>query len=164
RIRVASPWPGPVPEDVSENDRSLMVRWRCGRRRALLLGDGGHRTEAAWLAAAADSGVPTDSLRSHVMAVPHHGSRESTGEALLAVVRPALAVVSCATGNPHGHPHRETLERLAAAATAVLRTDRDGTVTLTASPAGFRVRWERDFPGPLALLPAFPLSGSRRFP
>lgn len=160
-IQVGTPWERGLPDDVSENDRSLVTRWTCGSRSVLLLGDGGHRSEAAWLASRPDAA----SARATVLLAPHHGSRESTGEALLASVRPALVILSCGRGNPHGHPHAETLARLRTAGVATLRTDRDGSITLTAAPGGgFRLRWERGFPGPAAWFPAFRLSRSGPFP
>jgi competence protein ComEC len=66
-----------------------------------------------------------------VLKVPHHGSRTSSRPLLLRAVRPRLALVSAGAHNPFGHPHPETVARLAAAGALVLRTDRDGTVRAT---------------------------------
>ena len=46
-----------------------------------------------------------------VLKVPHHGSRTSSSDALLAAVRPRLAIVSAGARNPFGHPHPEVVER-----------------------------------------------------
>jgi len=40
-------------------------------------------------------------------------------------------VISVGAGNTYGHPHQETLDRLAAAGATVHRTDQNGTVVLT---------------------------------
>ena len=45
-------------------------------------------------------------------------------------VRPLFTVISAGQDNRFGHPHPETLERLAAQGSHVLRTDRDGLVTV----------------------------------
>lgn len=45
--------------------------------------------------------------------------------------------------NTYGHPAPETLAALDAAGLKVYRTDRDGTVTLTAEGAGLRVDTQR---------------------
>lgn len=71
--------------------------------------------------------VATDPVT--VLKVGHHGSKYSTGTALLARIRPRDAVVSVGASNRYGHPAPETLDRLAAAGATILRTDQDGTVT-----------------------------------
>lgn len=165
RLTVGEPWPEGAPEATGENERSLATRWTAGRCSAWLLGDGGFEAEEALLAAAAAGRGPgAGGLRAAILVAAHHGSRGSTSPALLAAVRPRLALVSCGEGNPYGHPHGETLARLREAGAALLRIDRDGTVAVTATARGFRVRWTRDFPGPRALLPGFPLGGRGGFP
>ncbi|MFB6240058.1 MAG: ComEC/Rec2 family competence protein [Gemmatimonadota bacterium] len=79
---------------------------------------------------------PADSLRADLLSVGHHGSRTSTAPAWVAAVAPELAVVSAGAGNRFGHPHPLTLLTLAEAGVPVRRTDRDGTVCVTASPDG----------------------------
>jgi beta-lactamase superfamily II metal-dependent hydrolase len=55
-------------------------------------------------------------------------------------------VISCGASNVYAHPHAETLARLSARNVALLRTDRDGTVTITRTGRGARIRWQRAFP------------------
>lgn len=63
-----------------------------------------------------------------VLVAGHHGSRYSTGGDLLAEVRPEAAVISCGAENRYGHPHRETLIRLARAGARIYRTDLQGNI------------------------------------
>ena len=58
----------------------------------------------------------------------HHGSRFSTGAALLAQATPQHAVISVGR-NTYGHPNADVLGRLQAAGTKVWRTDEVGTIT-----------------------------------
>jgi competence protein ComEC len=44
--------------------------------------------------------------------------------------------VSAGAGNPYGHPARSTVDRLRDAGARVLRTDTDGSVTVTIDPDG----------------------------
>jgi competence protein ComEC len=156
RLAVRSPWPGGfAPDESDENALSLAARWSAGRAAALLTGDQGTEGEESLLALA-----PPAWVRAPILLAGHHGSRTSTGAELLDAVDPRLLLISCGSGNPHGHPHAEVLDRARAAGIAVLRTDRDGTVTVTATPRGFRLRWERGFPGPRRLFPGFPLPRS----
>jgi competence protein ComEC len=67
-----------------------------------------------------------------VMKVSHHGSADPGLPAVLARVRPALAVISVGARNTYGHPAPATLRALARAVPRVLRTDRDGTVRIDA--------------------------------
>ena len=43
-------------------------------------------------------------------------------------VNPQYVVISAEEGNNYGHPHEETLERVAKIGAAVLRTDELGTI------------------------------------
>lgn len=64
--------------------------------------------------------------------VGHHGSRYSTSEELLNVIKPKMAVISAGVNNSYGHPHMETLERLSRRIPAILvfRTDINGQITV----------------------------------
>lgn len=67
-------------------------------------------------------------LESDVLKCGHHGSSTSTSDTFLAKVHPTFAVISCEAENSYGHPHRETVEKLEAAAVEIYRTDKDGTI------------------------------------
>jgi competence protein ComEC len=105
-------------EDVNEDSVVLLVRY--GDFEALLTGDAGFAAEAAL----------RGTVRSvDLLKVGHHGSRGSTGEELLDSLRPLAAVISVGR-NDYGHPSPETLARLDSRGVPVLRTDRDGTVSV----------------------------------
>ena len=65
-----------------------------------------------------------------VLAVGHHGSRYSTGQALLDQIRPVYALISVGADNRYGHPDPDTVERIAAAGAEIYRTDVSGTITV----------------------------------
>lgn len=114
RLRVLGPPPG--SEGWSENDASLVLRVEYGAVAVLLPGD----VEAAGERALAGSGL---ALAADLVKVPHHGSRTSSGPALVAAVHPRFAVVSLARRNPFGFPAPEVVARWRAAGAEVLRTD-----------------------------------------
>lgn len=131
-VRLEVLGPGrPPPRGV--NDASVVLAVGLGRVRFLLAAD----VEAAGEARLA--GVDAVGLK-----VPHHGSATSTSPSFLARVAPEVAVISCGRRNPFGHPHAEVVERLSRRGVRVLRTDRDGSVTL--STDGDRV-WVRTHTG-----------------
>ncbi len=65
-----------------------------------------------------------------ILKVAHHGSRNSTSEELLRQVNPGLAIISCGRNNRYGHPHEETLNRLADEGCIVLTTPECGAITV----------------------------------
>lgn len=64
-----------------------------------------------------------------LLIVPHHGSKYSTSEELLAETRPDTAVISVGY-NRYGHPTEEVLERLKAHEIRILRTDEIGKIVI----------------------------------
>lgn len=62
--------------------------------------------------------------------VSHHGSKNSTKEEFLAVVKPGIGIVSCGENNYYGHPHHETLQRLDNVDCKVFITKDSGAVTI----------------------------------
>ncbi len=72
-------------------------------------------------------------LASQVLVAPHHGSKTSLSEDLLRAAAPQFVVIQAGYRNRFGHPHQETLDRIARAqvnAPAVLRTDLQGAIEL----------------------------------
>jgi competence protein ComEC len=117
------------------NDESCVLRVDTGGSAMLLTGDIERAAERAIARAGA--------ARTEVLLVPHHGSRSSSSPPFLATVRPRLAVVSAGYRNRFGHPAAEVLERYAAAGVRILRTERDGAVTVRLGPDGAAAFAER---------------------
>ena len=69
-----------------------------------------------------------DLLKSQIIKVAHHGSRNGSSMKLYEVVQPKTAVISVGKGNQFGHPHKETLDILNSLAIQILRTDQEGTI------------------------------------
>lgn len=65
-----------------------------------------------------------------VLKVAHHGSKNSTGEALLKIVQPDISLISAGRDNSYGHPHTETMERLREAGSKIYRTMDAGAIRL----------------------------------
>jgi competence protein ComEC len=117
-VEVLGPAGGPPPWRT-RNDDSVVLALDLRRVRLLLTGDIEARAEAA---------LPEG--RATVLKVAHHGSRSSSTPAFLAHVAPAVAIVSVGRQSRFGHPHPEVLERYRSLGIRLLRTDRDGTVTV----------------------------------
>lgn len=65
-----------------------------------------------------------------VLRTGHHGSKNSSSEEFLQIVKPAVALISAGTDNRYGHPHEETLERLSDIGCGVYTTQECGAVSL----------------------------------
>jgi len=104
-----------------ENNASIVLRAETSGRRFLLTGDIEKEAELV---------LRDRDLRADVLKVAHHGSRGSTSDAILDVIAPRMAVISCGRRNLFGHPHPSVLERLAGRRVFTRRTDREGTVSV----------------------------------
>jgi len=62
------------------------------------------------------------SLQSDVLKAGHHGSRTSTADAWMEMVRPEYVVISAGKNNSYGHPHAEVVERVAASGASMHST------------------------------------------
>lgn len=83
-------------------------------------------------------------LRSDVLFVPHHGGLTSSTEAFLEKVRPRIAIVSCGKDNVFRLPHPDVLGRYHARKIRVMRTDRDGAVTVSTDGHDLRIHSARE--------------------
>jgi competence protein ComEC len=132
-LRVLWPDPGRVPREPPDtgraiNDASIVLLGEVAGRRFLLTGDVEDDVDPIL---AARGLPPIDVLK-----VAHHGSATASTATFLDAVRPRIAIVSAGADNPYGHPARSTVERVAATGARVLRTDRDGSVTVSIDPSG----------------------------
>lgn len=132
-LRVLGPPRPRRPPWRVRNEDSVVLEVRFGAVSFLLTGDVSGSAEEAL-------GAPPVA----VLKVAHHGSRSSSGEGFLARVSPRLALVSAGARNPFGHPHPETLRRLASRGALVLRTDRDGTIRVATDGERVFVRSETE--------------------
>jgi competence protein ComEC len=123
RLRVLHPPPADWERRRVRNDDSLVIEVRYQNVALLLTGDIGAEVERSIVPHLSQAPV-------RILKVAHHGSRTSTSEALLRAWAPQVAVISCGRGNRFGHPAPEVLRRLEAARARVVRTDRDGEVTI----------------------------------
>ncbi len=137
-LLACSAWPAAPPLGALENDLSIVARWTGGEWDALVTGD----LEGAGERALLEDRSPL-TWHAWLLKAGHHGGRTSTSDALLARIRPRVVVFSCGARNPHGHPHEETLSRCRARGVVILRTDLEGTISMTRTARGARVRWER---------------------
>ncbi len=104
------------------NEEGLFVLATCGDFDLLVTGDADSFVESLL--------VKYDRLPDvEVLVAGHHGSKNSTSDALLDAVTPETCLISVGY-NTYGHPTDETLSRLAARDIAIYRTDLMGNLTI----------------------------------
>jgi competence protein ComEC len=123
RFEVLSPPRDYEPNPKAPNNDSLAMRVRYGRHSFLLTGDMERQMERGLV----DSGALGDTT---VLKVAHHGSKTSSTPQFLDAARPQFAIISVGAGNLFRHPNADVLERLSEHHAEVLRTDRDGLITV----------------------------------
>jgi competence protein ComEC len=94
-------------DDEDPNENSLIIRLQHGDSSFLFTGDAESDAERYLVS---EYGNQLDST---VLKAGHHGSSSSTSADLLDATTPAAVVVSSPYDSQYGHPHEETLQRLA---------------------------------------------------
>ena len=112
-----------------QNEGSCVLLVQGPGGRVLLTGDIESRGEQALLNAYGR--LPAD-----VVIAPHHGSRTSSGAALVAATRPAWAVFSTNWRNRWGFPTKEVVHRWQHAGALPLSTERHGEIVFRFDPRG----------------------------
>jgi competence protein ComEC len=131
---VTAAYADPTPKT---NDMSCVLRVSSPRGTALLGADIEAKSEAALLARHGNT------LKADVLLVPHHGSRTSSTAAFVQAVGARYAVFPVGYRNRFGHPKDEVVERYRASGATLLRTDREGAVSVSFAGEGIGVREER---------------------
>ena len=120
-LKVLWPEAGATGKEVNED--AMVIEMTNGAFKGVFTGDIGKDTEDKLL----QKGVLEDV---DFLKVAHHGSKYSTGEEFLSVVKPELSVISCSATNTYGHPSPDTLKRLENSGSKVLITKDVGAVTI----------------------------------
>lgn len=104
----------------TSNDTSIVSRLIYGNNSFLFTGDIGSVAEKQLVDSEQD-------IISDVLKIAHHGSKYSTSNLFLAVVKPEYAAIEVGK-NSYGHPTAEVLQRLENFGITIKRTDKDGDV------------------------------------
>ncbi|MDU8924515.1 DNA internalization-related competence protein ComEC/Rec2 [Pasteurellaceae bacterium LIM206] len=121
--------------DRAKNTDSCILLLDDGTYRILLTGDAD---------VAAEQRILTKLNKIDVLQVGHHGSRTSTGEALLQVTRPDIALISSGRRNRWRFPHQEVVERLNRRQSAVLNTAVSGQISVWFYPRRIEIKAQRN--------------------
>lgn len=135
-LMFVNPQPGTDAEDLHYNSMGLVIEW--GSTSFLFTGDAEENAETEMVDAWADD------LDADIYQVGHHGSRTSSSDAFLDAVEPAVAIISSDYDSQYGHPHDETLDRLAALNIETYWTGVHGTIKVISDGSGYDIEPETD--------------------
>ena len=92
------------------NNNSIVCKLNYGKFSMLFTGDIEKEAEKYIVGAVL---APPD-LQSTILKIPHHGSKTSSTEEFLNIVKPKIALIGVGENNTFGHPNEGVLERLEA--------------------------------------------------
>lgn len=121
-------------EEENLNDTSIVSRLVYGDLEILFTGDGEKGLEKEMIDKNLD-------LKSNILKVGHHGSRNSTTEEFLKAVSPNVAVIQVGANNSYHHPHKEVLGRLAGI--KIYRTDQDGRIEVRSDGKEYKIKTKK---------------------
>lgn len=113
----------PPLSEGGTNEEGLTVLCSAGEFDILITGDMSSGTEKKLVETYAMPDI-------EVLVAGHHGSKNSTSEALLEAVTPEVGIVSVGAGNTFGHPAEEALGRMRSAGMEIYRTDLQGNILI----------------------------------
>ncbi len=132
---LSSLHPGKDDQDLSVNDRSLVLRFATELGSVLVPGD----LEEPGETRVADCGLPLELLNAEVLVACHHGAAGSSTPRFLEAVSPQAVLISAGRGNRFGHPDPGAVARLRATGAVVASTERDGFLTWRRHRTGWLV-------------------------
>ena len=126
----------PLPDRfISDNNRSCVKQIRMSGVTILLAGDIDRKAERYLVQHYGHS------LKSDVLVVAHHGSKTSSSEDFIQLVRPLYAVVSSGFRNRFGHPHSSVVGRFHRNDVRVFNTAEDGALRIRTGEYPDVTRW-----------------------
>lgn len=114
-------------DDANEASIGLVLTY--GEQSFLFTGDAEEAAEADIV----KNGI---NIQAKVYKAGHHGSRTSSSEELLALVKPEIVVISCGEDNSYGHPHAAILNYCLTNKIPIYRTDMQGTIVVKTDGKG----------------------------
>lgn len=127
-------YPVDDPKGTDTNEYSVVAKLFYGNSTFLFTGDAPTDVEQ-FLA-----GTLGKDLRSDVLKVAHHGSRNSLSPEFLSAVLPTYSVISAGKNNSFGHPHKEIMDFLNSIKSNILGTYDLGDIYFVSNGQNIQVK------------------------
>ncbi|MCI8609220.1 MAG: DNA internalization-related competence protein ComEC/Rec2 [Firmicutes bacterium] len=136
-VWIETLWPINLDDGVTQDGNDLcsvfMIHYYGWK--VLMTGDLDEKGEREMMAFYRERGQ-IERLKANVLKVGHHGSKTSTCQEFLEVVKPELAVIQVGVYNIYGHPHGKTIEKCQKRGIIVKRNDKNGAIGLKFTTRG----------------------------
>lgn len=123
----------PLDTGYEGNNDSLVLQVSMGQFESLFMGDLEQEGEAEIL-----KNFPSLS-NIDLLKAGHHGSKTSSSEPFVKMVRPTLTIFSAGENNRYGHPHEEVVERFHSLGLQTLTTGEVGTIEVIVEDGKMKV-------------------------
>lgn len=125
---------GPTDGVYKGNDSSLVLYMTTTGPSFLFTGDMEKEGEQQFLLQFGQA-----DFSNFILKAGHHGSRTSSTEAFIDVVKPELTIFSAGKNNRYGHPHPEVVETFHKFGLSTLSTAESGSITVTVKKDSYGV-------------------------
>ncbi len=122
--------------DEEENNNSVVMHITAGTTSFLMTGDAEKAVEKEII-----KNYPN--LRTTVLKVGHHGSKTSSHDKFVSMLRSEIAVIPVGADNSYNHPTDTVLQTLDKYNLSTYRTDIDGTITINCFADNYTISTER---------------------
>lgn len=104
----------------NDNEGSIFTLVNQSGNQVVMSGDAAFKTEAQVMQSV--------QWKADIVKCGHHGSRKSTSDEWLDMLKPSIGVISCGKDNSYGHPSKKLLNRLEGHKVKAVRTDEEGNL------------------------------------
>ncbi|MDU9362816.1 DNA internalization-related competence protein ComEC/Rec2, partial [Staphylococcus haemolyticus] len=114
---------GDIPNSNDKNEHSIILLIEYQRYKMLLMGDATKNNESKLMKIYQ---LP----KIDILKVGHHGSKTSSSESFINLIKPTISIISSGKNNKYHLPNRETLQTLRSTNSSILNTQDVGEITL----------------------------------
>ena len=129
RFTLECLYPGPSYSDESTNSQSLVMLLTTPNAKMLFTGDIEGDGERAITDILSNS-IQNKNQYTTILKLAHHGSKNSTSDEFLDIFSPDIGLISSGQNNRYGHPHAQTISRLANHSVSYYNTAELGTLKI----------------------------------
>lgn len=119
----------------SINNNALVFKLDTNEKTILFTGDIEEETEKVLV----QKYKNTNTLKSDILKVAHHGSKSSSIQEFLDLVKPKIALIGVGEDNKYGHPDNNTIKKLENINCKIYRTDKMGEIILDNNKIAFNI-------------------------